>query len=175
MGLQKVGSRVVRAVGAVLAGLSFHAYGEALPESDVKAAFVLNFIRYSEGMQTSGEELRVCSVGASPLEGRLSALTGRATNHGTVTVVAPTTERDWRDCHVLFVGSAERVAPALTSLAHRQVLTVGDSEGFAQAGGMIELKLRAGRVRFVVNHGAVKQAGLRVSSQLLKLSDEVYP
>ena len=175
MSLQRVGSRVARCAAVALGFLSLQVCAEALPENDVKAGFVLNFIRYSEGMQPIGGELRVCAVGPSPLDGKLLGLSGRGTDFGTVVVIAPSSERDWRECQVVFVGSGDRAGPALAALSNRQVLTIGDSAGFAQAGGMIEIRLRSGRVRFAVNHGAIKHAGLRVSSQLLKLADEVYP
>jgi hypothetical protein len=54
-------------------------------------------------------------------------------------------------------------------------LTISDTPGFVQAGGIIELKLRAGRIRFDINQGAARQVGLKLSSQLLKLADEVLP
>ena len=55
------------------------------------------------------------------------------------------------------------------------MLTISDVPDFAAQGGMIGLKLRADRVRFDINQGASRRAGLVLSSQLLKLADEVTP
>jgi hypothetical protein len=60
-------------------------------------------------------------------------------------------------------------------LVYTTFLTISDTPGFVQAGGIIELKLRAGRIRFDINQGAARQVGLKLSSQLLKLADEVLP
>jgi hypothetical protein len=50
------------------------------------------------------------------------------------------------------------------------VLTVGDTDGFAQRGGAINFTLQARKVRFEINPAAAEQAGLKMSSQLLKLA-----
>ena len=50
------------------------------------------------------------------------------------------------------------------------VLTVGDGDGFARGGGMIGLFVEDGRMRFAINPNAAQRAGLRLSSQLLKLA-----
>lgn len=63
----------------------------------------------------------------------------------------------------------------LRALGQTPVLTVSDAPGFVQAGGMIGLKLRGGRIGFDINHGAARATGLVLSSQLLKLADEVRP
>jgi hypothetical protein len=52
-------------------------------------------------------------------------------------------------------------------------LTVGDAEGFAQHGGMINFTRRGARLGFAINRGAVSRAGLSLSSQLLKLAELV--
>ena len=50
------------------------------------------------------------------------------------------------------------------------VLTVSDGKGFAQAGGIIELYVEGGRMRFAINVDATARSGLRLSSRLLGLA-----
>jgi hypothetical protein len=50
------------------------------------------------------------------------------------------------------------------------VLVVGESEGFARAGGVIGFTVEGGTVGFEVNRAAAERAGLTISSRLLKLS-----
>lgn len=82
---------------------------------------------------------------------------------------------EWRGCHILFIPAeeAERVDGVLRAVALAPVLTVSDSPDFARSGGMIGLKQRGGRIRFDINLGAARRAGLNLSSRLLKLADEV--
>ncbi|HET8648037.1 MAG TPA: YfiR family protein [Vicinamibacteria bacterium] len=74
---------------------------------------------------------------------------------------------------VLFVAlsDARAAQQVLQALADAPVLTVSDLEGFADQGGMIGFRITPeGRVGFDINHGRVQRAGLRMSSQLLKLA-----
>jgi hypothetical protein len=49
-------------------------------------------------------------------------------------------------------------------------LTVGDSDQFLNAGGIIVLRMVNRRVRFEVDVSAARDAGLRISPQLLDLA-----
>jgi hypothetical protein len=63
--------------------------------------------------------------------------------------------------------------PALIVDGDSIALKVSDQPGFAQQGGMVELKRRGARMGLVVNLGALESAGLRASSKLLQLSEVV--
>jgi len=49
-------------------------------------------------------------------------------------------------------------------------LTVGEAEGFAVLGGIINLTVEGNKVHFEVNRLAADRAGLRISSRLLSLA-----
>jgi uncharacterized protein DUF4154 len=70
------------------------------------------------------------------------------------------------------VSSSERsnMPAILKELDHPGILTVGDTDGFALRGGAINFTLQARKVRFEINPAITEQAGLKVSSQLLKLA-----
>ena len=78
----------------------------------------------------------------------------------------------WRGCQLLFIadGEARRAGGGLGGVKTLPVLTVSDSKGFSQAGGVIELYIDDGRLRFAVNVDAAEHAGLRLSSRLLGLA-----
>ncbi len=150
-----------------------------LEEDRVKAGFVLNFAKYVEWpapVLVSGE-LRVCGVGLHPLSGKLAELHGRQVQGREVRVRLSGRPEEWRDCHILFLPAEEslRAEALLRVVGPMPVLTVGDGADFTRDGGMIGLKLRFGRIRFDINLGAARRAGLNFSSQLLKLADEVIP
>ena len=54
------------------------------------------------------------------------------------------------------------------------ILTVGESDEFAQHGGVIGFIIQDETVRFVVNAEARDRAGLRISSRMLSLAAAVY-
>lgn len=77
-------------------------------------------------------------------------------------------------CRVVFVHASAAVPTAtLADAARAGVLTVGDPDGFAVAGGMVELVAVNDAIRFDVNLSALKAAGLLLSSQALRLARTV--
>ena len=61
------------------------------------------------------------------------------------------------------------------SLPASGVLTIGEAEGFAAQGGIINFKMEEGRVRFEINVEAATRENLRISSKLLTLAEIVKP
>ena len=48
-----------------------------------------------------------------------------------------------------------------------EIFSVGEMDGFADAGGVMQIVWEGNRARFVVNLDAATQRGLRVSAKLL--------
>ncbi len=78
-------------------------------------------------------------------------------------------------CQILFVNLADKkqLEAVLSVVKDTPVLTVGESKDFMRLGGVVRLVLENERVRFDVNADAAEQAGLKISSQLLKLARQV--
>ncbi len=148
-------------------------------EDSAKAGFVHNFTKYTDwpAAFASSNTLLVCSLSAQPLSGKLELMQGRQVQGREIRVRTPIRFGEMRDCQVLFIAADEesRIDSILRSAGQYPILTISDASGFVQAGGIIELKLRGGRFRFDINQGAARQVGLKLSSQMLKLADEVLP
>ena len=54
-----------------------------------------------------------------------------------------------------------------------RVLTVGEISRFAELGGIINLTIEKNNIRFAINVDSAERAGLKVSSELLKLATVV--
>ncbi len=80
--------------------------------------------------------------------------------------------KDLKDCKILFVSASEKahVDDILLSVKGLSILTVGETPGFAERGGVIRFTLEDNRVRFEVNVDAAHQADLNISSRLLTLA-----
>ena len=50
---------------------------------------------------------------------------------------------------------------------------MGEADGFASDGGVVNLKLESGKVRIQINVQAAEREGLRISSRLLSLAQIV--
>ena len=111
---------------------------------------------------------RVSGFGSSKNNPKI-ALEGKAVQARTVSVRREVRAADLDGCQVLVVGAGAR-ALAEAARGRNGLLTVSDIRGFAAAGGVIELFAEDGKMRFEINPRAAQRAGLRISSQLLKLA-----
>ena len=104
------------------------------------------------------------------------ALLGKMIGERGVAIERSKELADARHCQMVFVSSSEksRVAEILDGLKGTSTLVVGETEGFAAAGGVIQFVLEDNRVRFLINTDATDRAGLKVSSKLLSLARLVH-
>lgn len=150
---------------------------KSAPPLQVKAAFLLNFAAFvtwpEQAFPTPDAPIVLGIYGADPFGTVLNEmLAGEAVNGRPFTVRRIRPGGDTQGCHILFVSDSERARwPAvLGAIARRPVLTVGNGPGFLAAGGMIELVTERGRIRFRINQQAATQAGITMSSKLLRLA-----
>jgi hypothetical protein len=73
---------------------------------------------------------------------------------------------------VLFISASERksVSRIVGELDGKPTLTMSDMEGFADAGGMVQLVEGDSRMRFVINEVAARRSKLRISANVLGLA-----
>ncbi len=77
-----------------------------------------------------------------------------------------------RRCHVLFIGSPqeEEVQDIIDLVKDHAVLTVGETKGFIESGGIINFTQEKKKIRFEANIAAAKHSKLEISSKLLALA-----
>ena len=104
------------------------------------------------------------------------ALAGKSMNNHPVTILRLNDDMELRHCQMVFVSSSESrsYAGILEKVRGTSVLVVGETDGFAAAGGMIEFLLEDNHVRFAINPDATRRAGLKCSSSLLALAKIVH-
>lgn len=75
-------------------------------------------------------------------------------------------------CQVLFVGRQDsgRVSRILDATRNSSILTIGETGGFAESGGVVNFFTESGKLRFEINEQAATRAGLQISSKLLRLA-----
>jgi len=62
----------------------------------------------------------------------------------------------------------------IAEVRNRPVLTVGEVEGFAEQGGIVNLLADQNRITMEINRATAGESRLSISSQLLKLA-KVFP
>jgi hypothetical protein len=81
------------------------------------------------------------------------------------------------NCQLLFVSRSQthKLHDVISTLREQPVLTVSDIDNFIESGGIIGFRLIDNKVRFDINTGAAKTAGLSISSKLLTLASTIRP
>jgi hypothetical protein len=177
----RVKSGFLLAAWCILAGWMASDVQSQMPnEYEVKAAFVYNFAKFVEWPEAAfpggSSPIVLCVVGEDPFGGILARTVVGKTVQGRALVVKRLEGGTSFPCHVLFVSSSDSVFLASVLLKARggSVLTIGEAEGFAQQGGMINFILSENKVRFEINRESAERAGLRISSKLLALAKTVW-
>ena len=156
-------------------GYPARAQGEAPTQDDTfKALFIYNFLQYVEWPDEDTSGVYVIRVlGDAGLTGPLEEIALKRTIGGRELVVERASGIDALDpCHVLFLTGAleEGLEGILEAAEPSHVLTVGDTEGFADRGVAINFTTVEGKLKFEINRRALERAGLEASSQLLKVA-----
>jgi hypothetical protein len=161
----------------LLASAEHRADGQPVDEGQMKAVFVVNFLRFVEWPSTNvapaPAPLVVAVLGDREFIDKLRdyASTQSVSGHS---IEVKTVERpeDARGAHVLFIGTSESAnVPAIVKLAETSaLLTVGDTDGFARAGVILNLYTVDSRVRIEANPAAASRTGLRLSAHLLRIA-----
>lgn len=151
----------------------------AQSEDEVKAAFLLNFARYVEwpasAFDSAEAALRICLLGSDGFESVVSnTVAGKIVHDRSVEVEAVHDGVQAGRCHLLFVDeeslSRSEEEALLRDLRQANVFTVGSREGFASRGGVANFYRAGNKIRFEVNPSSADDAGLEVSSRLLRLA-----
>ena len=168
---------------AVVLGSASARAGTAGPrmkdEYAVKAAFLYNFgnfVTWSAGEGEQDEPFVIGIVGEDPFGQFIDqAVRGRKVKGRLVQIRRVAGTDGLVGCRILFIAglSSSETAELLDSLSGWPVLTVGETERFAQSGGMIGFNVRDRKIRLQINRAAAERAGLRFSSKLLSLSELV--
>ncbi|HPF35764.1 MAG TPA: YfiR family protein [Candidatus Krumholzibacteria bacterium] len=143
----------------------------------VKAALVFNFTRYTSWPEDveEGTPLRVGVLGDEDLHAALRAIDGQKSGQRTLEVRRVENAADAAALDVVFLAGNDRESwlALRSAIGGRPVLTIGEMNGFLDAGGHINLVLEDDRFRFEVNLADARDAGLKISSRLLKLARKV--
>jgi hypothetical protein len=176
----RLGMRVALAT-FFLGELSTHAAGTPSREYDLKAALLFNFTRFvewpPEAFPQPDTRAVIGVLGQDPFGAALDEIVrdekwaGRAIGVERFRYVEPA-----RNCQILFIAAGQEAEfpHIIRMLRGRPVLTVGEFEGFAARGGMIQLmKEPSGKITLKINLEALKASGLIVSAKLLQLAEVV--
>lgn len=176
--------RLVRGAAKALAVVFVVASGsleaQQVGEYQLKAAFLVKFtafVVWSPGSLPPPKEPFVIGIVGSDPFGRVldEAVKDKSVEGRPIVVRRFGWGQSLDVCKMVFMSEAEGSNTSRLLLATRgkSILTVGESERFAQQGGMIGLRVRNSRASMDVNLGVAKANGLTIRAALLQVAHSV--
>jgi hypothetical protein len=156
--------------------------GDASDSSEylIKAGFIYNFAKFVEWPSTSFVQpdapIVIGVLGTDPFGNVLDRIVAdkKIGSRGFVVRRYKWSKdlKDLRECQILFVSSSEKAHTdeILEFVKWLPILTIGETPGFAERGGVIRFTVEDNRVRFEVSVDAAHNANLNISSRLLTLA-----
>ena len=149
-------------------------------EYKVKAAFLYNFLKtvtWPDRDETG--PYRIGLLGEDRFQDAFDPIKGKTVRDRAVVVQrfsqAEQRTEVLRQCHILFIGASEKetLAQILQAVHGAPVLTVGETGGFLETGGMINFIPGAEKGEFEIHLSVCQAVGLGVSSKLLRIARRV--
>lgn len=176
---QAIGNGAKALAVAVLAGSgSLHA--QQVGEYQLKAAFLVKFTAFvvwpSKAMPPAKDPFVIGIVGTDPFGRTLDlAVKDKSVDGHPIVVRRYSWGQPLDACRIVFVADAEaqKLSRLMVATQGKPILTVGESERFAQQGGMIGLRVVNSRASMDVNLGAAKANGLAIRAGLLQVANSV--
>ncbi len=144
-------------------------------ESNLKAVFIYNFTRYIEWDTAAGLDKNnfvIGIIGSTPVSTSLTEI-ARSNRVGNKRILVRRYSKpeEIENCNILFIPKG--IPFSLTSVLIRTgkgTLTISEESGFARQGTALNFIIDNDKLKFEANLKALFDAGLKASSQLLKLA-----
>lgn len=177
-----------------------YAAGSSYKEYDIKAAFIYNFMKFvswpgedEEGGEkvdeNTDEPIIIGLIGENPFGKSMDAILKKKILGREIVLYELTGYEEGYDgqsgkysdvdrleeCRLLFVSSSEKkhVSEIIEMVKRKNVLTVSETNGFLDDGGIINFVTHKNKIRFEINVITAKEADLKIRSQLLRLAKKV--
>lgn len=147
----------------------------------IKAAIIYNLARFTTWPNSAFADattpVRLCVIGRDPFGAALDSIKEKPIGDRRLNAALIADLEYVPACHVLFVSASERdrLVEIFDAVEGQPLLTIADMPDFVLSGGIVGLTEVDGHSHLKVNVVAADQAGLRLSSKLLRLAEIVDP
>ncbi|MFC1783120.1 YfiR family protein [Planctomycetota bacterium] len=172
-------------------------------EYEMKAVFIYNYLKYTvwpedkvkpngkDKEQVQAEPIVVGVIGKDPFGKAWKKIEGKKVNDRKIVIrqlgefdklsvkpdksKGPYSRQDLKKCRVLFICPSEEknLKKIIDLVKTSSVMTVGQTSGFLEKGGIVNFLLEKKKVCFEINLDAAKLAQLQIKTTVLKLAKRV--
>ena len=144
---------------------------------ELTLAYLYNFLKFTEWPAADTiNEMNICVTKGGKLIAYPDSLASHLAQNRKVAIRPVEAAQDLHFCQLLFLDQGENNITIGQWLKHAEklpILTVSDKPEFLEMGGMITLIENDNRLQFEVDLISVRNAGLSLNSQVLKITRDV--
>jgi hypothetical protein len=152
---------------------------QSVTEPSLKAAFIYGLAKFTEWPQDALPSTAIfsaCVLGDSPIRDALErTVKGRLLLGRGISVSQVQVDGKLRSCHLLYVSGVTpaQVTVVVAAVGGAPVLTISDVDDFVRQGGIAQMFVENGKMRFDLNLEVAKRSRLDLSSKILALAAHV--
>lgn len=157
-----------------------------IPEYDeytVKAVFLERFTRFIKWptdaeIDNISKPFVIAVIGKNPFGSNLHNIySKRKIRDKRVKIIYISRVNQIAGSHILFIAESEkkRLQSIISYSKEKHVLTIGDSNGFAEKGVLFNFYTASNQIKFEINEKAVRESGLSINYLLLNVARIVDP
>lgn len=161
--------------------------GKEVAQYRIRIAFIYNFLKFVDwpGAVTpkTSNAATVCIVGDKDFSNYFTSFEQAHRQNFAVTINTTASGNALESCHVLFVGkdAEDSISSLLSHVVHHPVLSISESKGFADEGGIIEMVtvgksiglFSKDKINLRINLKSAEASGLSIDARLLQIAAEV--
>lgn len=161
-------------LGLILSGYCLVASAQA-SEAGLRVAFVYNFLKFIEWPALEGAQFTLCALGAQDVTRQsLAQLDSKPYQYRRIKVVyidsPDAVAQQLTSCQLLYVPNTGADLQLPQPFPSGVLLVVDEADPADSRVGISLQRTADNRIEFVMNEQAIQHAGVKVSSQLLKLA-----
>ncbi len=149
------------------------ARAQSQSEANLKAVFMYNFTKFIEWENVGSERRFIIGIiGSSSIDKPIREIARtNSVNNKRIEIKHFSKPEDISNCHMLFIPrNSLYELPEILDKVNKGVLTVCEEPGSASLGASINFIIVNDKLKFEINQRSLYLAGLKASSQLLKLA-----
>ena len=149
------------------------------PEAKIKAAYLYNFLRFIEWPEDVKTINHICIVGHNgEFKSAVNSLRALSIDEQPILIKEFSEGLNLQglaSCKIIFVTSraSHRQKMITNIMKNKSILTVGESRGFADQGGIINFVKINDKIRFEINLSVANKAGIRIPAKILRIATRV--
>ncbi|MEP7236608.1 MAG: YfiR family protein [Ferruginibacter sp.] len=146
---------------------------QANQESSLKAVFIYNFTKYIEWDNLNSENNFIIGImGSSSVDLPMEAIAkNNLIKNKKIIFKHFSSPEDISYCHILFIPRDFPISiKSVSEKVDKKVLVIAEKPGASRQGASINFIIVNDKLKFEISQDAMSAAGLKASSQLLKLA-----